>query len=102
MGSLCSLILIVVIGAYAYIKTDVMLLKKDIDIITSTHRHYFDAEYVFDYRQGLNFAFAFTGFDSEREEILDPSYGRIVFINFAWGIDENGETYEEVHEIPSH
>ena len=102
MGSFCSLILFVIVCAFAYIKTDVLLLKKDVTILTSTHKNYYDSDFIFDFDQGLNFAIAFTSFDSEMEEILDPSYGRIVYKRFGWGIKENGDPWYEFEEIKSH
>ena len=89
MGSICSLVLILIVCAYAYIKVDVWYNKKDVDIMSSTQKGHFGEEYVFDYEQGLNFAFAFTAYDSETENILDPSYGRITFNRYAWGIRDD-------------
>ena len=51
---------------------------------------------------GMNFAIAFTAYDNERESILDPSYGRLIFNHYSWGPDQNG-TYKSIRkEIPSH
>ena len=36
MGSICSLILILIVCAYTYIKVDVWYNKKDVDIMSST------------------------------------------------------------------
>jgi len=36
---------------------------------------------------------AFTSFDDETEDILDPSYGSVVFAIDEWGVDENGATF---------
>lgn len=102
IGSAFSLILLAIVLAYAYQKVDVWMNKKDIDIMSSLQTDHFDADYVFDYSQGLNFAFAFTAYDSETEDILDPSYGRIIFSRYAWGELENGEYFVKIDEIPSH
>ena len=102
MGSVCSFILLIIVSAYAYQKVDVWMNKKDVDIMSSLQKNYFSADYVFDYSQGLNFAFAFTAFDSETEDILDPSYGRITFSRYKWGEQQNGDYYSGFEEIPSH
>ena len=102
MGTVCSLILIIIVCTYAYIKVDVFLLKKDVDILFSTQKNYFNETYVFDHDKGLNFAVGFTAFDTETEDILDPSYGRIAFIKHAWGTDENGVPFSVYEEIESH
>ena len=36
---------------------------------------------------------AFTSFDDETEDTLDPSYGSIVFAVDEWGVDENGVSF---------
>ena len=79
MGSFCSLILLIIVLAYTYIKTDTWIYKEDVDIMSSTQPEYFSDSYIFDYSQGLNFAIAFTAYDNERDDILDPSYGRLSF-----------------------
>ena len=76
--------------------------KKDVDIMSSLQKNYFSADYVFDYSQGLNFAFAFTAYDQVAEDILDPSYGEIAFSRYEWGMDSDGEYFVRIKEIPSH
>ena len=102
MGSICSLILFAIVTVYAYLKVDVWLNKKDVDIMTSTQTDFFTDDYVFDNSQGLAFAFAFTAYDSETEYILDPSYGRITFSRYEWGEEENGDYFVNFDELPSH
>ena len=51
---------------------------------------------------GLYFAVAFTAYDNEREDILDPSYGSLTYTTYEWGDYENGEPYLKFEEIPSH
>ena len=82
MGSICSLFLFLVVGSYAYQKTDVWNHKKDVDIMSSIQANYFNSDYVFDYDAGLNYAVAFTAYDSVTEYILDPSYGNLVFVRW--------------------
>lgn len=82
MGTLCSLLMFVVVVAYAYQKTGVWLNKKDISIQYSSQDSFYDENYVFDHEQGLNFAIAFTAYDDETEPILDESIGRIVFNSY--------------------
>ena len=102
MGSICSIFILVVVSLYAYQKFDVYLNKLSVDIMTSVQRAHFSADYVFDHEQGLNFAIGFTAFDSETEDILDPSYGKIAFMKYEWGEGENGDYFAQYTEIPSH
>ena len=50
MGSLCSLLVLVVVSAYAYQKTDVWMQKKDVDILESTVDDFYDMDYIFDFK----------------------------------------------------
>ena len=49
MGSLCSVVVLLIVTAYAYQKLDVWMQKKDVDILESTADDYFDLDYIFDY-----------------------------------------------------
>lgn len=49
--------------------------------------------YTFNYESGLNIAVAFTSFDNGKEPILDKSYGELVFNEYTWGRDEQGEYF---------
>ena len=104
MGSLCSLLMFIVVLAYGYQKFDVWNTKKDIDIQYSTVDSYFTDDDVFDFKEGLNFAMAFTAYDTETEPILDPSIGRIVFNSYSWGgLDENGDFAPAlIEEVKTH
>ena len=38
-----------IVGAYAYMKTEVWITKNDFDIMQSTQEGFFDTDYVFDF-----------------------------------------------------
>ena len=95
MGSVCSIILLLIVSLYTYQKIDVYMNKLDVDIMSSVQREHFSSDYIFDYEQGLNFAIGFTAFDTETDDILDPSYGKIMFIKYEWGERENGDYFVE-------
>ena len=71
---------------YTYLKADVLYNKKDVDILSTINDNFFTPDYELNYQNGFNIAAAFTGFDSETEDILDPTYGEIVFLHYYWGI----------------
>ena len=102
MGLFCSIILIAIVSSFAYQKTDIWLKMKDVDILSSTHKHHFDSDYVFSSEMGLNFAVAFTKYDSETEDVLHASYGSLVFSTFEWGVDAQGKPITRFNEIQSH
>ena len=85
MGSILSIIMMLIIGFIAYQKTDVWLQKKGVDIISATNDSFFDDDFEFSYEDGLNFAMAFTAYDDVTEPILEPEYGKIVFNERSWG-----------------
>ena len=79
MGSLFTIVSLIIVIAYTYQKIDVWIEKKDVDIMSSIMFSYIDETQVFDNSQGLNLAIAFTAFENEEEPILDKSIGEIVF-----------------------
>ena len=70
-GVIMSVLMLVVLIAYSAIKVDILLSKKQVDIISAINEEYFDENLTFSSKQGLNFAFAVRG--------LNPSLGEIVF-----------------------
>ena len=81
---------------------DVMISKKDVDILSTIKDRYFDDNFVFSYKNGLNFAVAFTAYDGERDWILDPSYGSLIFNSYSWGANEDGTFFTERKKLNSH
>ena len=80
-----------------------MLNRLDTDIIGSTDDRFFSSDYVFDFKQGLNYAVAFSAYDSNQEIILDPSYGELRFRAYTWGRDPvTGESFLRHDPIPTH
>ena len=79
MGSLFTIVSLIIVIAYTYQKIDVWIEKKDVDIMSSIMFGYIDETQVFDNSQGINLAIAFTAFDNEEEPTLDKSIGEIVF-----------------------
>lgn len=90
VGGLGSLVLMATMGLFAYQKADVLVLKKDVDILSTINDMAFDPDYVFNYEMGFNIAMAFTAYDSNPEEILVPEIGEIKFNHFSWGAVEDG------------
>ena len=92
MGSLWSLILFLLVVMYSYLKADVLINKKDVDVLSTINDRFFtpdDAINLVD--DGFNIAAAFSAFNSDPEPTLDPSYGELLFLHYFWGVQENGE-----------
>ena len=65
VGTLCTCIWVAIMIAYGGTKIDTLINKKGISILTTNSDMHFKGYEEFDYAQGLNFAVAFTGYDSK-------------------------------------
>ena len=86
---------------FALQKADVLIAKKDVDILSTINDSKFSADDVFDASKGFAFALAFTAYDSDPEPVLRPEYGEIVFNHYTWGPNEDGIYVTERRKIPS-
>ena len=67
MGTLCSIILLIVIILYTVQKIEVLLTKKDVDVLTAINDTHLDSEFHFGYGQGFNFATKWQNLYDETE-----------------------------------
>ena len=102
LGSLCSLMIFTLTVLYAYQKMDVLIAKKDVDVLSATKQLVFNENDKFTYDNGFNVAVAFTSFNNNEEWELDPAYGTLVFNSFEWGINLDGSLFSELKRLPSH
>ena len=98
-GSILSILLFVTVSCYVYLKADVLIKKKDVDVLSTINDQYFTYEDVFSYKNGFNFAVAFTEYNNDEELLLDPSYGEIVFSHLRWGMDAEDKYFYERAKI---
>lgn len=89
-GAACSFFLFFLIGAYTLQKLDVLLNKRDVDLITTTISNANTYEDFFDSSMGLNIAVAFTSYDNDQDPIDDPTIGEVVFNHYKWGQNPDG------------
>lgn len=71
MGTFCTLTWIIIMVIFALQKTDTLMGKKSVRILTSIKDLYFTDEDQFDNTMGLNIAVAFTPYDSSTEWNLE-------------------------------
>ena len=64
-GFLGTIITVLVVSLYAYLKYDVLKYRKDVNILSTVNKLYFDDKERFDFKNGLNFAVAVTAYDNE-------------------------------------
>ena len=89
VGSIFSIIMFIFVGIYSFNKTKIMIERTDDYVMTSIKDSFFSLDYKFGYELGLNIAVAFTAFDTEKENILRPDIGRIVYREYRWGYDND-------------
>ena len=66
-GSVMSIFITIVMIMFAYLKGDVLIQKKDVDILSTINDRHFSDTDQFTYSNGFNIAVAFTGFNSNPE-----------------------------------
>ena len=96
-GGIFSIVLLLLVIMYCIQKADVLISKKDVDILSTINDGAFSPDDIFNYSNGFAFAAAFTAYDSETENILFPEYGSLIFNQYSWGADENGDVFEKKH-----
>ena len=90
VGTVCTLLLFLFIFAYALQKLEVLVNKRDTDLLSVIVKNNLSYSDVFDSSMGLNIAAAFTAYDGEQDPIDDPTVGEVVFNHFAWGENDDG------------
>ena len=78
-GLLSTLLTVVIISLYAFQKYDVLVNRKDVNVLSTVNRLFFNDTELFSYENGFNIAVAITAYDSEEEWILDRKYGELYF-----------------------
>lgn len=80
----------------------VLIDKMDVDLLETNLALALTDDYVFEYKNGLNFAIAFTGFDDNFELFDDPTIGQVVFNHFKWGENADGSTKSGRYLVQHH
>ena len=101
-GSILSLMILSLTVLYSYQKIEVLIEKKDVDVLSATKDLVFSDQDKFTYQNGFNIAAAFSEFNNNKEWELDPSYGTLVFNSYEWGIGPDGDVFTERKRLPSH
>ena len=102
MGSLCTIIILCVTVLYTVMKLDVLMAKKDVDVLSAVKELVLTADDKFSYENGFNIAVAFTEYNTKREYELDKKYGGIVINSYSWGTDSEGKSFTDRSEMQTH
>ena len=79
MGSICSILLFILMTTYSYQKMDVLIARKDVDILSTTNDKHWTDDDIFSAKNGFRVAIAFTSYSNEEEWELDPTYASLSF-----------------------
>ena len=78
-----------IMAVFFYLKLDVLINKKDVNILSTTNRLFYNDEDEFTFANNFNVAVAFTAYDDKEEWILDPTYGTLRFVEYSWEESED-------------
>ena len=76
--------LFIVVTSYFGLKMSVMIENANSAVTIATHDNWFNSTETFGSDVGLEIAVSVTDFDSGRGELLDKSYGSLVFTSSDW------------------
>ena len=102
MGLFLSVIMSVILILYAYLKVDVLIKRRAVDIMSTVDLNKFSPDDVFGSKNGFNLAIALTAYDNNPLPILDPTIGEIVFHHTTWGPNDNELIKLGVNSFESH
>ena len=74
-GTILTILLATTMINFTFLKADVLINKKDVDVLSTINEDIFTSDTIYNYDNGFNVAAAITAFDSETEYILDATYG---------------------------
>ena len=100
-GSLCTILLAIVLTIYSYRKVNILINREEEDTTQHVSEYEINERETFSFKNGFNVAVALTSYSSETEMELDPSYGRLRFIKSIWGVNENGTIFWDKKEARS-
>ena len=98
-GAACSIFLFTLIGLYAFQKFEILVNKRDVNLITVTTSNALNYTDVFDSSMDFNIAAAFSAYDGGTEPIDDPTVGEVVFNHYKWGQNPDGSIYSDRYRL---
>ena len=99
VGILLSLIFFVVVTSYALQKLEVLIWKKDNEIMMTELRYFYGDDEAFTGQEGFDLAFGLTTEDGSE---IDATYGFFYLTEEEWGHDEDGLSFFDFEPVPFH
>ena len=101
MGSFCSFIIFIFLGAFTITKLQTLLLLEEVDIMQASEDYVLAPGERFSYEDGFFIAAAITEYDSNPNPIEKPEYGELYIEHYGWGNEDIGYEYGSTR-IPNH
>ena len=90
LGTVCSLIMLVVLLSYSVMKTLVLVQRDDTNLTSTLIKDHFEATDALTASDGLSFAFLVLNFESQpKQGSLDGRYYYLQISQLTVGFDEN-------------
>ena len=102
LGAILSLLALLVTVLYSVQKIEILINKKDVDVLSATKDIFYTDDDKFTYANGFNIAAAFTSYSDLTEWELPAEYGRLAINSFSWGIGEDGAPFATRTELETH
>ena len=99
-GAVCTVLMLLGVVLYTYLKLDVLLNKKDVTLLARTDEFEFMDIDNITHANGFNIAVGFTSYDNSTMWQLDPTYGELVYNSYSWGMNSDGSYYLIRKELP--
>ena len=97
-GAFFSFLLLLMTATYGLNKFEILLRRKDVDILSTIQDSYFDVESTFGAAQGFNFAVGLLG----QREPLDEAIASWDISSFEWAPNDDGRIEVNTQIINSH
>ena len=89
-----TIFLMVVLCFYGSMQSVKLFEYDETDVMVSSRDSFFDSDFV--YSKDLMYAFGITAYDSNRENIEDPSYGKLEPYYKEWGMGDEGAGFKTI------
>lgn len=88
MGFCLTCIIVVMTAMFFYTKTNTIVEKHDVDIMSALVDNEIDFNYKFTANEGFFISAALTNYNSNSTLTEEARYGELIFEHFGWGNEE--------------
>lgn len=96
------MILFILIGMYSVQKFEILMNRRDVDLLAETTFNALTEADQFDYSNGFKIAAAFINYDNETALFDDPTVGELAFYHYGWSRNPDGSSFAGRNKLKSH